>query len=154
MKTPMTTEERFFAKTVLAANGCLEWTGSRDRKGYGKFKMPGSPQLAHRVAWELKHGPIPAGMHVLHHCDNPPCVLDEDLFLGTALDNARDREQKGRGHQAIGERTGAAKLTEADVREIRRSRRRVSIRELAGRFGVSSATVWQAQTGRTWQHVT
>ena len=39
---------------------------------------------------------------ICHHCDNRICVRPKHLFLGTAKDNAQDREKKGRGHQASG----------------------------------------------------
>lgn len=55
-----------------------------------------TPAKAHRVSYELFVGPIPAGMHVLHHCDNPPCVRPSHLFLGDAKVNAQDRAAKGR----------------------------------------------------------
>src|SRR5678815_3205705 len=97
-------------------DACLEWQGTKhSKRGYG---LDGR-KLAHRAAWERVHGPIPEGMHVLHKCDNPPCVNVRHLFLGTHADNMRDREQKGRANHPYGERSGKAKLTDADVRYIR-----------------------------------
>lgn len=57
---------------------------------YGSVMWKGRHTAAHRVAWELTYGPIPAGMHVLHRCDNKPCVNPDHLFLGTQRDNAID----------------------------------------------------------------
>jgi HNH endonuclease len=59
----------------------------------------GVMQYAHRLVWEYTYGPIPEGFQVLHHCDNPPCCNPEHLFLGTSLDNNRDRDAKGRNGQ-------------------------------------------------------
>jgi hypothetical protein len=56
----------------------------------------GSVWKAHRVAWTLANGPIPAGMHVLHTCDNPPCCNPGHLWLGTQADNMADMARKGR----------------------------------------------------------
>lgn len=73
---------------------CHEYQGLLDREGYGRYGSTSAP--AHRVEWTLKHGPIPTGLFVLHHCDNPPCCNDRHLFLGTQLDNGRDKARKGR----------------------------------------------------------
>lgn len=93
-----TLAERFWAK-VQKGPGCWTWTGCRDDHGYGMFRPYGrkaSARRAHRVAWELTHGPIPAGMFACHKCDNPQCVRPAHLFLGTPADNAHDRDKKGR----------------------------------------------------------
>lgn len=98
-------EERFWRHVSRrkTATGCLLWTGAKNRgprEGffYGVvFIAKGEPvKSAHRVAWELEHGPIPEGMSVLHKCDRPLCVNHEHLFLGTQLDNVRDMIDKGR----------------------------------------------------------
>src|ERR1035437_8879652 len=70
-KRPM--EERFWAK-VIKGNGCWLWIGARNRSGYGVFGVEYRNVLAHRMRYMLLVGPIPDGMFVLHHCDNPPCV--------------------------------------------------------------------------------
>ena len=75
---------------------CLEFEGARTTGGYGSLWWDGKVQYAHRVAWELENGPIPEGMQVLHHCDNPPCYWVPHLFLGTDLENRRDASAKGR----------------------------------------------------------
>lgn len=75
---------------------CLVFTGTRSRQGYGSLRVAGAMIKAHRVAWELAHGQIPAGMAVCHRCDNPPCCNVAHLFLGTIADNNADRHAKGR----------------------------------------------------------
>lgn len=95
--------ERFDAKvSPEPMSGCLLWTGCIDAKGYGLIGVAGRSTGAHRVAWILARGPIPDGLWVLHHCDNPACVNAEGghLFLGTNLDNIRDRNAKGRNPNA------------------------------------------------------
>jgi hypothetical protein len=81
-------------------NGCVVWSGARNLKGYGTISRDSRRWLVHRLVWTLENGPIPAGLFVLHHCDNPPCFNVEHLFLGTARDNAEDSKRKGRHHLA------------------------------------------------------
>lgn len=147
-----TVEERFWAKTKpIGATGCLEWAGKVNEHGYGRFWLPTRPRravFAHRHAWELRCGEIPDGLHVLHRCDNPRCVLaDADdvkshLYLGTPRDNAQDRIRHGRPHGSVsmpersprgarhgsktkpwavvkGEQHGRAELNAGEVTEIR-----------------------------------
>jgi len=93
--------ERLKSGLVRMPNGCLEWTRSTVRGGYGQIKVNGKQLKTHRFAWELANGPIPEGMQVLHHCDNPPCCDTEKcLFLGTDADNMADRDAKGRHGQS------------------------------------------------------
>ena len=84
--------------SIDPGTGCHIWQGSRHMKQqYGQIRKGGKLVYAHRVSYERQHGPIPYGMNVLHRCDNPPCVNPDHLFLGTQLDNIRDRDAKGRG---------------------------------------------------------
>jgi transcriptional regulator with XRE-family HTH domain len=75
---------------------CWVWTGPANEKrgGYGRWRRA----LAHRHSWELANGPIPDGLWILHHCDNPPCVNPAHLYAGTHLDNMRDMAERGRAH--------------------------------------------------------
>lgn len=161
-----TLEQRFWSK-VRKTRGCWLWTAGKDRDGYGKIGIDGRMQLAHRVAWTLAHGPVPSGLCVLHRCDTPACVRIDHLFLGTQIENIADRTAKGRSasgdrnaarlypeRRPRGEQHAFAKLTEADVRAIRRLRKAGrKLWELADRFGVSQNTVSLIVAGRIWRHV-
>jgi hypothetical protein len=95
----VTTEERFWAK-VDKSGECWVWTGTtKERFGlrYGYFYANGKNVRAHRLAAEMKHGPIPEGMVVCHRCDNPPCVRPDHLWIGTRSENQTDMWLKGRG---------------------------------------------------------
>lgn len=82
----------------IEKDGCFEWSGSVNRQGYGRVYVAetGGRMGAHRLAWELANGKIPEGLYVCHHCDNPPCVRIDHLFLGTQEDNIRDASNKKR----------------------------------------------------------
>lgn len=80
-------------------NGCLEWDGATDPGGYGTIQVDGKMFGTHRLAYELRHGPAGEAC-VLHTCDNPPCLLDEHLYLGTQAKNAADRHDRGRAWQS------------------------------------------------------
>ena len=143
-------EDRFWSKVALG-DGCWEWQGANRRGGRGAFRMGGrgTPMVsAYRVAWELMHGPIPGGLFVCHHCDNPACVRPSHLFLGTAKDNAQDMVRKGRRPSNAGGLNGMARLTDAAVVDIRR---RYSSGEpvvaLAREYRVSAGTVARAVRG-------
>lgn len=95
--------ETLLNKYRLAANGCWEWTATRNRQGYGvvgialKGKPVGVP--APRLQWMHCHGEVPVGHVVMHICDNPGCVNPDHLMLGTHIDNMIDMHTKGRAPQ-------------------------------------------------------
>lgn len=91
--------ERFWSK-VEKADGCWNWNGYRDTKGYGAFGLDRKVQKAHRVAYILAFGEIPEGAHILHSCDNPPCVNPAHLRAGTRTDNMQDKVLRGRHFQS------------------------------------------------------
>lgn len=99
--------ERFWRKVLPdEQSDCWLWTGSRLPTGYGLFRLASdqSPTGAHRVAWLLSGRTIEDDQHILHICDNPPCVNPQHLFAGTAQDNARDSVGKGRHPNSLGRR--------------------------------------------------
>lgn len=173
------TEADFWARVDRRGpDECWLWmrgrTGSRRGldgviPGYGAF---GRPQVkAHRFAWQLANGEIPDGLWVLHRCDNPPCVNPAHLFLGDVQANVDDMRAKGRARyisayqpatgdhvpydrRARGEASGPAKLTAAQVIEIRRRRLAgESRRALAREFGICDSNVRWIAMGRTWAHL-
>ena len=122
-----TTEERLRSKLAPTVGGCLEFSGYLNPDGYGRFRVGNRMPAAHRVAYELWVGTIPAGLYVLHHCDNPPCCNPEHLFAGTQQDNVDDMFAKGRDNCGHGLARGAEQGER--LRSSAASRRRAQARE-------------------------
>lgn len=76
-------------RTVTGPNGCLLWTGSLDRAGYGRVLIDGRYRPAHRVIYELSRGPIPEGLVLDHLCRTPRCVNPEHLEPVTIAENLK-----------------------------------------------------------------
>ncbi|MBA2706170.1 MAG: HNH endonuclease [Blastocatellia bacterium] len=161
-------EDRFWRK-VDKSGECWLWTAALHEFGYGMTAWNGKQTTAHRVAWELAHGPIPAGMLVCHNCpggDNPRCCRPDHMFLGTQTDNMRDCSQKNRcqkgdmhhmrrfGQPACGEKAPHSKLTDAIVIAIRT---RIAAGELqrilAAEYGIDQGHVSQIVRRRIWKHL-
>lgn len=142
--------ERFWSR-VRKASGCWLWAGCFAGNGYGAIKNRGRQDHAHRVSWELHYGEIPAGLCVLHHCDNRACVNPNHLFLGSHRDNALDCQRKGRANTARGENAGHAKLTENQVRRIKLDSR--VMRLIAAEYDIHLQHVYRIKHGQRWKHL-
>jgi hypothetical protein len=152
---PEPVETRLWARVARGSpDQCWEWQGAITGHGYGSIRERCISRGCHVIAYRSAVGPVPEGMMVCHTCDNRKCCNPAHLFLGTALDNNRDRENKGRGNPPIGERAPAAKLTAADVGLIRLLLAcGAKQRPLARLFGVTQMAVNNIAHHRTWAHV-
>jgi hypothetical protein len=118
--------EHFWAQVQKTEN-CWLWTGISmpGKWKYGRLKFRTKGQIvyfAHQASWVIAYDVIPRGQDVLHHCDMPPCVRPEHLFLGNNKENAQDAIAKGRFvflPRRTGESVGMAKLTWTQIDEIR-----------------------------------
>jgi hypothetical protein len=131
--------------------GCWEWTAGKNDKGYGSFSdEKGKAIGAHRFSWTQFRG-LTYGMGVLHKCDNPGCVNPRHLFLGYQAANMADCAAKGRRTTLIGEGNPRAKLSTAQVLEIRELGH-LKATEVAARYGVSASTIKAIRSGRLRRH--
>ena len=143
---------RFYSYVVEVASGCWEFTGAKNSSGYGVLWDGEKLEIAQRLAWRLARGPISDGASILHHCDNPPCVLLDHLYSGTHADNMIDRTVRGRS--ARGEENGNAKFPDDLIEAARQSylRGEGSYREVAERFGMSKPHLHHIVTGKNRKH--
>ena len=151
--------KRLLDKVEFSESGCWNWLGAT----WGvEFVYPilwhpkhKKMMLAHRIAYEEWVGLIAEGLCVCHHCDNTLCVNPAHFFLGTRLDNNRDRHSKDRDNHPIGVRNGRAVLLEEDIRFIRDTYARAvaSKNELAQVYKVTPENIHAIVTGRTWKHI-
>jgi HNH endonuclease len=87
--------ERVMARAVRNGD-CLEFTGSRNRGGYGMIRDRGRMRLAARVV--IEHHLGTSDLHVLHSCDNEACVEIEHLRYGTHQENIAERQERNNAY--------------------------------------------------------
>lgn len=162
------TESYLDARSIpVSESGCILWTAGVDDDGYGQAWRNGKNCRAHRVAYELANGPIPAGMVVMHKCDVPACINPAHMVVGTNEENTADRTQKGRHKVQSGDshymrrnpalRSGnncpSAVLVSSQVDEIRiLLSRGLTQASIAAQFGVTRTCIALIAQGRTWKH--
>ena len=150
-----------FMEKVTKTESCWLWNGTTQKNGYGQFYDGANTRTkgknmegAHRVAYELFVGEIPDKLCVLHKCDVRNCVNPDHLFLGTHKDNTKDMIDKGRRFniRLAGANNPSAKLTEAQVREIREKRANgVKQKDICKEYGVHRSTILRITSGQTWK---
>jgi len=150
------TPEKFWANVgILSENDCWEWKLGKVPDGYGYVKYQRKSLLAHRLSYILTYGEVPEGQLVCYHCDNPPCCNPAHLFLGTDLDNSRDKYSKGRANHPKGTSVGTVKLSEQDVLEVRRlyATGNYSKETLGEMFGCTLQNIYRIVNNITWRHL-
>lgn len=133
----------------------------RKKSGYVDFWLwrDGKPtrKIAHRLMWEAFISPIPKGLVMNHKNGIRDDNRLENLEVVTQSENVRDGFKRGRprpNNPSPGEKNGSAKLTEDQVRQIRRLRASgTSQREVAEQFGVSIPLVSLIHRRLVWREL-
>lgn len=148
---------RFYSKvdSTEKADECHLWSAAKTSQGYGTFNLGGSTTYAHRIAYANQHGNFDKQLCVLHHCDNPPCINPDHLFLGTQADNNRDMRAKGRAVYNQGELSSSAKLTNAQALEVRELYAQGSLTqaEIGGRYKIKQPAISAIITKASFKHI-
>lgn len=147
--------ERILTRVEPQLDGCWLYIGGYSGAGgHVRLSVNRRKEQVHRVAFEALVGPIPEGLVVRHTCDVPRCVNPDHLLPGTIADNVRDCVERGRKAVLRGSANARSKLTEDEVREIRRlATGGVKQRDIAARFGVNQRLVWGIAHGDRWAHL-
>lgn len=150
---------KWFTHSVYGSS-CTGWSGSKLR-GYPLISGRPCPKRASRWVYEKKHGRIPAGMEILHTCDNPECLNIRHLRIGTHADNMREMADKGRSSR--GELRPGAKQSDSDVVRIRkeydavrrsgRSKQERIIIRLSQKYGISHGGMMKVVKRKTYKHL-
>ena len=92
-------------------------------------------------------------METCHNDGNPLNNNLSNLRWGTRQDNQLDRNKHGTSN--AGEQHGMHKLTEADIRAIRKMAfsGRYKAQDIADKFGIHKAYVRQIKYKRVWKHL-
>lgn len=168
--------QRFWKKVKVTADAdeCWNFFPVGKRFGRGFFSIKGINFFAARISYFINYGTDPRDLLVCHTCDNPGCVNPKHLFLGTQFDNMQDCSRKGRAPKVTwkvaqgdahysrrcpekvlrGSSNGAAKLTDDDVRNIRKlAADGVKQHEIAKRFNVAQGHISAIVTRSKWAHI-
>jgi hypothetical protein len=138
---------------VRQPEDCWPWLAGCDNHGYGQLNDRASHRVlkAHRAVYEDVFGVIPAGLGVLHGCDNPPCCNPNHLYLGTQAENLHDMAVADRANS--GERCNLAHIPDHII--ICCMARMLTGREtavaIAAALGVSDVTVRSVWKGKQRQ---
>lgn len=131
------------------SGSCWEWTGRRNKSGYGLTAIRGGSELAHRAYWQLVVGEVPVGLCLLHSCDNKKCVNPGHLRVGTHAENMAEAKERNRMRGLKGDKNHKAKITYEIADEIRKDVSSSNV-SLGLKYGVSEVVISNVRLGKSW----
>lgn len=159
----ITSEEIWKRIDKRGPDECWLWVGTVERCRYGRIYIDGRSYYAHRVVYDLvnpgqitKNGPTDRNGYgfVRHTCDNPTCCNPSHLILGTQMDNARDKIERGRQPKTGSLNSPRAKLNREQVLELRELwKNGMAIGRLMQKFGLSRSGVCGVAYRRTYKDI-
>lgn len=153
IRAPGQAQAEIRAAALVTTDECVIFDGHQSRPN---VYLNGTLMLASRATWIVANGD-PGALHVLHTCHRGAegCISLRHLYLGDHGRNMADMADAGRAADNHGERNPRARLTEEQVREIRRLRSAGATgRGLAAAFGVAPSTIWDIVYGKNWGWLT
>jgi hypothetical protein len=112
------------------------------RGGHKRIRLDCKKRIqVHRLSWEAYNAePVPPGLFVLHTCDNAECFNPQHLYVGTTKQNSQDRRER-KGLDSF-----FRKIPHKEIPRVLVST--ASAKELAARFGVTTARIHQLWRGQ------
>ncbi|MGI9345548.1 MAG: HNH endonuclease [Gammaproteobacteria bacterium] len=145
---PHRTKKFWGSVVVRKPYQCWEWSGPKHPIGYGRF----AGHQAHRIAWFLTFGDCPVDQEIMHLCDNRSCCNPNHLLAGTHEQNMGFAAAQRR--MPYGENHYSTKLTEDDVKNIRKKVRQGQSQEGVARlYGITQSSVSHIVSGKAWKYV-
>lgn len=141
---------------------CWIWTACSTEHGYGRVTIRRITFISTRIAWMIQSGSDPGCIDVCHHCDNPPCVRESHLFLGSEMDNTRDciakgRNQKGDSHHMRNRSMDGYRFSKLTTESIPKVADMflsgIPVLQIASHFNVSDIAIYEVLHGKTWPSV-
>lgn len=143
--------------SVDQETGCWNWKLRLDKGGYGIIGLRQyRDKRTHRVSYQIYNGEIPAGMVVMHSCDNPRCCNPDHLSVGTNMENMADSKNKGRGgaYWFRGEENPKSILCAESVRRIRAmAAAGAKSKDIAKAIGCGKTLAKLVADGKRWTHI-
>lgn len=82
-----------WSRTERSDDGCINWTGALNGRGYGQLCYGMRHWTAHHAAYAVVHGheaPVHRRRYLHHTCRNKRCCNPDHLELVTAKEHRRE----------------------------------------------------------------